>query len=96
VSIRTSPELPQRLSAGAEKTIRVWKVESGEAIRQFEDAGTARFICVSPDGKKGPSHCMRKSRPVVSAAVPVPRRASPASCLFTRKEVPSWNHVKQI
>jgi tetratricopeptide (TPR) repeat protein len=47
-----SPDGARILSASADRTSRLWDVQTGEQIRQFQDPGTATCISFSPDGTK--------------------------------------------
>lgn len=45
-----TPDGTQVVSGSADKTFRVWSLESGEVVRQLETAAPIHDVCLTPDG----------------------------------------------
>lgn len=52
-SVAFTPDSKRAVSAAADKTIRVWDVESGKEVKVFKGhTGNVRSVAISPDGKR--------------------------------------------
>jgi WD40 repeat protein len=63
MGVALSPDGKQALSGGLDKTLRLWDVETGKELRQFEGhSGNVHGVAFSPDGRfalSGDDHNVR-------------------------------------
>jgi WD40 repeat protein len=53
ISLALLPDGRRFLSAGADQTLRLWDLETGQVLRHFEGhSGEVVYLAVSPDGRR--------------------------------------------